>query len=268
MQLAHRVALNGVQLDSIDSRINIKGVEEGAGKESISAVSRASGSGQRITGRKRETMDITVKFSLNIDEADMATRGTVLDAVKRWARAGGVLTLNYKPGKQIRVELAQAPGDGDLWEWTSVYSIVFRAYAVPYWEDATETSVTRANTSSYTLTLTVNGSAETPLEFEYENTSGSACDWVQVSANGHTIRIGGMALASGSKLILDHDANGVQRIRKLTGSTYTSMMGKRTTITGGLPSADEIMLAPGSASVSVSAEKAGGWKVSCKGRYA
>ena len=38
MILAHRAALNGVQLDSLDSRINIKAIEEGAGKETISAV--------------------------------------------------------------------------------------------------------------------------------------------------------------------------------------------------------------------------------------
>ena len=50
MQLAHRVALNGVQLDSIDSRINIKGTtteklgfagrEEGIACEAVASIYR------------------------------------------------------------------------------------------------------------------------------------------------------------------------------------------------------------------------------------
>ena len=46
MQLKHRATLDGVQLDEIDSRILIQKIETGDGKENISAVSLAGGSGR------------------------------------------------------------------------------------------------------------------------------------------------------------------------------------------------------------------------------
>lgn len=258
MQLAHRVALNGVQLDSIDSRIIIKSVEEGAGKESISAVSRASGSGQRITGRRRDTLDIVVKFSLNIDEADMQERSEALEAVNRWASAGGLLTLNYKPGRQIRVILAQAPGAGDPWEWTNVYSLTFRAYGVPYWEDAAGASVRQQGVSSGSLTLGVNGSAETVMDVSFKNTSGSTVNTFSVTAGGKTIALTGLGLANNATLTIDHDENGL--IRMKIGST--SVLDKRTA-----ESADDLTVKPGAVSVSFTAGGAGTIQVTCKGRY-
>ena len=111
------MALDGVWLDEVDRRIVISGVEPGDGKESISAVDAAAGYGQRVTGSRRSTLDIVVKFKLlqrSRSEGNMAERAQLLEAVNAWAASGGVLTVNYKPNRRLNVVLAQAPGEGSL----------------------------------------------------------------------------------------------------------------------------------------------------------
>ena len=54
MILSHRAALNEVQLDSLDDRILVQGVDEAAGKDQIASVSLFGGVGQRITNRHRD----------------------------------------------------------------------------------------------------------------------------------------------------------------------------------------------------------------------
>ena len=260
MQLAHRVALNGTQLDSLDSRIIIKAIEEGAGKESISAVGAASGDGQRITSRRRDTMDIVVKFSLNIDESEMQSRATLLESINKWDSGGGVLTVNYRTGRQARVVCVQAPGGGDLWEWTNVYSITFRAYGVPYWTETTPTTYTQSSVSSISsgASITVNGSARTPLEFEFKNTSGSTVNTFSITAGDRTISLSDLGLANNSTLTLDHDERGVQRIR--VGST--SKLACRSE-----ESDDELWAEPGTVSITMTAGGAGNLTVKSYGRF-
>ena len=65
MILSKRVALDGVQLDSVDSRILIQRVETAAGKETIDAASLWGGSGSRVTGIHRDSLDVVVSFSIN-----------------------------------------------------------------------------------------------------------------------------------------------------------------------------------------------------------
>ena len=65
MILKRRVALNGVWLDEVDSRIAVSSVEPGDGRENISAVDAAAGYGSRITGERRQTVDMTVKFRIH-----------------------------------------------------------------------------------------------------------------------------------------------------------------------------------------------------------
>ena len=71
MILKRRVALNGAQLDSLDERIIISGIDEAAGKENITAVASANANGQRFLQKRRDTLDVTVKFVLNIKNSDM-----------------------------------------------------------------------------------------------------------------------------------------------------------------------------------------------------
>jgi len=96
MILKRRVSLGGVQLDSLDNRILISGIDEAAGRDSITGIG-SGGNGQRITKKKRESLDITVKFTLKIRSDEMAEREALLQKIIGWAAPGGWLKLASRP---------------------------------------------------------------------------------------------------------------------------------------------------------------------------
>ena len=267
MQLRHRVALDGIQLDEVDSRIMIQRVETGAGKENISSVSLMGGSGSRVTNAHRDSIDITVKFCIRLKKRSMAEREEVLEKANAWAFAGGWLTVNYKENRRIRVFRAQAAEIGDPWEWTKVYQIVFRACGVPYWQQANPAIVMQQGTSNTYLTLGISGSEKSVLNAEFKNTSGSTINTFDLSTYESSMSFSDLGLGNGETLIIDHSDNGKRcnlrlRIRS-TGGSYRSVMNKRSTGSG-----DELLVSPGTESIHLSAGGTGKITVSCYGRFA
>ena len=262
MILSHRAALNGVELDSIDSRILIQGIEEAEGKDQISAVSLFGGVGQRITNQHRDTLDVTVRFSIRQKKSDMQARSDVFEKVNAWAAAGGWLTVNYKADRRLRVICAKYPTAGDQWNWTNTYAIVFRAYAIPYWQQAEPGKLT-ATGSSITRQFGVAGSVKTVMDISFKNTSGATCATFTVSAGGSTIALTGLDLANGETLHIDHTEDGLLRIRIQSGSSYRSALGKRTTA-----SSDDLWVNHGNVTVTVTAQRTGSLTMSCAGRFA
>lgn len=261
MRLSHRVALNGIELDSIDNRILIQGIEEGTGKEQISAVSLFGGVGQRITNRHRDTLEVAVRFSIRQKKNDMQARSDIFEKVNAWAAPGGWLTVNYKAGRRLRVVCAQFPEAKDQWDWTATYTITFRAYTVPYWQQAGANRLT-ATGSSITRQMGVGGSADTVLDIAFHNTSGATCDTFKVQAGASMMELRGLGLANGETLHIDHTDDGVLRIRIQNGSTYRSALDKRTTA-----SSDDLWVSPSSVAVIMTAQRTGTLTMSCAGRF-
>ena len=267
MQLKHRVALDDVQLDSVDDRIMISKIETGDGKENIQSVSLwGNSAGSRVTSIHRDSIDITVKFRIRLKKRDMQEREEVIEKANAWAFSGGWLTTNYKTNRRIRVFRAQAAAVGDPWEWTKEYTIVFRACGVPYWQEEDPSSIQKLNVSSANLVIGVNGSENTVLEAEFKNTSGNTCNTFSISVAGTGISFSSLGLASGETLVIDHNDNGKRcnlrmRIRS-TGGVYRSVMDKR------LPaSADDLWCRAGIRYTGFEADYACSMTVSCKGRF-
>ena len=63
-------------------RIIITGIDEAAGKDNITAAGAAFGFGQRVVNTRRDSLDITVRFALNIKNKNMAAREELLEKVK------------------------------------------------------------------------------------------------------------------------------------------------------------------------------------------
>lgn len=267
MQLRHRVALDGIQLDSVDSRIMIQRVETGAGKENISAVSLMGGSGSRVTNVHRDSIDITVKFCIRLKKKSMAEREEVLEKANAWAFGGGWLTVNFKENRRIRVFRAQAAEIGDPWDWTKVYQIVFRACGVPYWQQANPAIVMQQDVSSTSLTLGISGSEKSVLEVSFRNTSGSTINTFSINAGESAMSFSSLGLADGETLVIDHDDTGKRcdlRLRILSaGGSYRSARSKRST-----GSSNELTISPGIKHMQVSAGGSGKLTVSCYGRFA
>lgn len=262
MILTRRVSLNDVQLDSLDGRILIQGVEDGTPRRSVNAVSIYGTDGQRMTGDRREALDITVRFAIMLGKRQAEERDKIFDKVLLWASSGGWLRYSGKPGKMIYVKCTATPGVGDYTQWNSDYSLTFRAYGVPYWVSETETQKSAVRVSSKALTLSNAGTTKSPLEMEFTNNS-TECNTVQISANGRVIRLTDLGLETNETLVIDHDSDGLQRIRiRDTDGVYRSAMASRTEA-----SADEVWLFPGSNRVTLSAQKAGDITVRCRGRF-
>ena len=259
MILKRRVSLNGVQLDSLDERILISGIDEGAGKESITAVSNAAGAGQRVTAMRRDTLDVTVRFTMAIKNDDMAGRSELLEKVNAWAAKGGWLRVDHRPNRRLQVMLAQAPGAGDMFAWTNEFTLTFRAYSVPYWEDETEVSVTSATAASGSMNITVPGSAETVADVTVENRSGRTINGVVVTVGGKKMTFASLGLGGTATLTIDHVRNNkLFYMRAKVGST--SVMAKRT-------GADDFRISQGLNAIAFSADRAVRVTVKVRGRY-
>ena len=265
MILQRRIALNGIWMDELDNRIVISGIEPGEGRENITATDAASGFGQRITGQRRSTLDIAVRFRIyehGRNEVGMTERAMLLEKINTWARPGGILTVNYKPGRRLNVVLAQAPGEGSLWDYTKEFAITFRAYAVPYWEDE-EASTAEAGGSTATGSgdFLIEGSADTQADVILQNTSGAQNKGCTVTVGGKTMNFSGITLAAEEALVIDH-VDGLVRIRIKNGDEYRSAMALRDA-----NSANDFLVPPGAYSFSYSAQRACRMTVNWRNRY-
>ena len=264
MILSRRVALDGAQLDQVDERILIQAVEAGAGKDTVSATPLYGGSGSRVTNRHRESLDIAVKFTINEKSYHPEERADVLERVVAWAANGGWLTVNYKPGRKIRVIAAQLPGEGDARK-RNQYTITFRAYGVPYWQsDPAKATVSGTDASGG---IEIPGSAETLADVQVQNISGMTVESVVVGVGDSRFHFGSLGLGGNETLVIDHQDDGemcLLRIRiKSAGGVYRSVMDKRIGY-----SSDDLRVKPGAATVLLRAQRSCRMTVSCPGRFA
>ena len=270
MKTSRRVSLDGKQLDEVDSSIIIQGIESQAGKDAISAVSYGGRDGQRIASRRRDYLEIQVRFSINVKPNDLERRSAVLEKAIRWARGGGQLRVNYRPDRFVNVIMSQAPGEGDIRAWTNEYTITFRACAVPYWQDEPwkEAGNVFTTVSSGKVTgnvqMDVPGNAVTCPLYQVSNISGKEIDNVTVGIRGlRKIELQNIGLAANEHLIVDHDENDFLRIRILgTNGKYRSVMSCRTDA-----SDDDLQAGPGSKTFYVETTRAVYYVVQVRGRY-
>jgi len=253
MQLSRRVALGGVQLDAANSAIVIRGVETADGKESITAVGTAAGFGQRVTGARRDTMDIVVRFAIDIRKTNLSGRAAALEDANAWAAraAGGAwMTVNYRSGRRIFVRLVQAPGEGNIRDWVKEFQMTFRAYEIPYWEDAEESTKSAESGTSGLEAFTIGGSAPAQIDITVENTGEGTINEISIAAGGKSMAFADLGLLAGETLYIDHTDSGLVRIRiKDSNNTYRSAMAKRASTAD-----DDYLAQPGTTSFSYLAD--------------
>lgn len=258
MILSRRIALNGQQLDELYERIVIREISFGGVQETVSATSLMGGMGQRITGEHYETLEVSVSFAIMVPAKDMITRRRIYEEVCRWAMQKGWLTVNFMPDRRLLVDKVQIQGAGDIRDWTGEYSITFKAYSVPFWQDIAAMSVSKTSVSSASFNMMIPGQFRTVADVDFTNTSGSAISTFSITVDGNTIALTGLTLANTKKMRIYHEDNGILRIT----ADGTSVYDKRSAA-----SADDLYAEPGTAAVSMTAGGAGTLKVSVRGRY-
>lgn len=263
MQLMRRVQLGDQQLDELDSRIIITGVEEDAARLNYSAVSRFGAPGQRVTSMHRDTLDVTVKFALRIKKNDLVARSELFEKVAGWAMGGGWLRLNYRPNRRLRVVCVTLPAAGDQVAWDTEYEITFRAYGVPYWQQSTPTTLTVNSAKALNRVMEIPGTADSVMNVEFQNISGMEISTLTVGTDGGSFGFKSLGLKADEALVIDHTAEGLLRIRiRAASGGYRSALEKRTE-----ESADDLVVRPGTATVKLTAQRAGKVTLSCYGRY-
>ena len=255
MKLSRRIALNNNQLDAVDPSIVIRSFDPGTPQEAVQTAQLMGGAGSRITSAHFNLIEAVVTYAINIHR-DIQARRAVYDAVCEWARGLGWLTTNIMPDRQLNVEKVEIESMGDPREWSKEFKITFRAYRVPFWQDAEEDEETVASISSGDVTVSVGGTAETPLDIYFENTSGSSCANISFSINGNTLAFNGINLANGATLAITHGTDGLMKAKVGSSSVYGVM-------TGG----DDLWAKPGSNTLAVSASGAGELTITSRGRY-
>lgn len=259
MILSKRVALGGVQLDEVNSKIIIRGINTGVPHEDLQAVNRMGGWGQRITMQHWNSLDVAVTFAIDVPKRELQLRRTIWEDVVTWALRAGWLTVNYMPERRLYVDKVILPGSGDLWAWRDDFTITFRAYSVPFWQDVNQTAVAARGVTSWTASLGVPGQFRTVADVTFHNATSDTMTSFSITTAGKTIALSGISLAGGADLVISHGTDGLLRVT--TGGT--SVYDKITAA-----SADDLYMDPGTAAISMTAGKSGNITVSCYGRYA
>ena len=256
MILSRRVSLGGVQLDEIDESIVIQSIDPGVPHESVTAVNRMGGAGQRMTGQHWESLEVTVTYGINLPKRKLAERRAVFDKVNAWANQTGWLRVTWLPGKRLYVDKTVLASSGDLWRWTDEHQLTFRAYNVPFWQDEAASTVRRSNASTGSLVLGIGGNVRSVLDVLFKNTSNDTLTSFSITAGGSTITLTGISVASGGTLTIDHGTDGLLRIMSGSTSLYSKYSGS-----------DDLYVDPGEVAVSFTADKTGLLMIQNYGRY-
>ena len=256
MILSRRVALNGVQLDEVHESIVIRGVDPGVTHETIGAVSRMGGFGQRVTGQHWDTLDVVVRVAIDLPKKRMEERKAVFDAIIAWANGKGWLTFNYMTNRRFWVDKIVFPDSGDVWDWTTEWPITFRAYNVPFWQDEMPNQAGNDLSSGGRLWVTIGGNVKSVLDVTFQNKSGMVIPNFQISTPDGNITLTDIGLGGSETLTISHGTDGLLRIRAGSRNVYEKYTGT-----------DDLFVQPGVATVDWSATRAGRITVQSYGRY-
>lgn len=245
--------INDKAIRDIDSRIHVVNITENAPEIELTWGSNPGRHGQRLLGRTRKNLRVSIEFDLR-ELYNLADRASIVDAVNAWA-ADGILKVSHRPSQRLRVIRAAPAAFNGARDVTESYTVELEADAYPFWEDELPTRLELSG-STNSGTVIVPGSAQALPEISVTPTSGTL-DALSLTINGKTMVFADLGITTGT-LVIDHDNGGYLRIH--VGNT--SKMEKRTAA-----SADDFVIAPGAMAVSYTADTACGVTVSARGRY-
>ena len=257
MRSRYLVGLDGVELSAIAPEIIVTDITHNAPVREVRASDIAGRNGKLYTRTVTSSAGVTVSFEIHTP--DVRLRAAIMEDVQRWGMPGGVLTTSDRPDRVLRVVCESLPTIGSAQKWTSVCSIGFVAYAVPFWEDETPRLVNITGNGSKNL-FVPGFAAPASVEAKVTNTGSGTISSVTLTAGDTSMTFAGVALGAGQTMKLSHDARGLLTAR--IGSA--SVLDKRTAA-----SSDELELDPGkNAALSVTTNGTASTTFEVRGRYA
>lgn len=233
----YRMSIGGVQLDSCldeieefeqyKDRIVLLNIGYTAPEISRTIETAGDVDGGIITKTYRQKATVTVTFGIYI--YDVADRFAVCQHIKTLASKGGTIITNDRPGQELdNCVCEQYPEIDSAKDWTAPLTMVFSAYAFPYWQEqeATVRSLTGKKTSATTYVPGNAPNAMTIVDFLVNEAYSASAVTTVVSINGKSIKLY-YAFKKNNYCVIDYDSNNNLRVRVYdtpTSTKYTSIL--------------------------------------------
>ena len=221
---------------------------------------RPGRAGTLLLTRKRQQLKVALETVI-AERFDLSSRAHYAEELARWAAGQGAgphtLELSNHPERRLSVYLTGEPALTEVRNYAAFLRVEWTAYEVPYWEDKSPWTLAVTAGTTGTDTLTVPGTAETPVSLTVKPTGGTLGSF-SVTAGGHTVALTGLSVSTSDTLAFERGPRDTLLIR----SGSTSLLNKRSAA-----SADDLLCAPGASAVSFTADAACQVTFSVRGRW-
>lgn len=215
----YEAVLNGLPLSAISANILILDIAYPPANIDFSLYKGAKRHGNRVYREYVDHRDVVITFAIRA--YSVQERQAICNAVQRWAKKGGILQTNDHEGQRLRCVLSTPPTIQSALKWTDPISMTFTAYSLPFWEDLIPTTLSLSGTSG-NGNLYVPGSVDGGF-FEMDAVPSGTLNTLNLIANGKTLSLTGLSVASGTKVSIAYDNDMIMSIK----AGNTSLLNKR-----------------------------------------
>ena len=199
----YEATLNGVAMSSLHNDLLILDLVYSDPSPQFRTNAVAGRDGTTISSRYKEDCFVTIQFELHI--YGIAARQAALASVIAWARAGGILTTNDRPGQQLSCVCTTLPTIASARNWTDPLEITFSAASLPYWESDTETTLTLSGLNP-SGNMTVPGCGEYAL-MDCTITPDADMTSLSISIGSRIFSFSLLSVAAGQTVAIRYDEN-------------------------------------------------------------
>ena len=230
MMTRYSVWLNKNGLSDIDPSIIVLDIAYNAPRMQTITAARAKMPGVMVTKRQMQYASVTVTFEIH--ETSVRRRQMVLQKIQQWAKNGGWLTTNDRPGQRLCVICDSMPTVTSALKWTEKMRLTFTAYERPYWEDEYAQRASVSGTSG-NASIYIGGVAdEAPVSVNVTNTSGAPINRLTLTVGETMFAFENLALQAGEVLEIGYDehanlymrAGGESRMDRRTGESSDDLL--------------------------------------------
>jgi hypothetical protein len=162
------------------------------------------------------------------------------------------------PDLRMYVDKVVYPSPGDLWGWTSEYTVTFRAYGLPFWQAITPTQVNVNAVSSGQWAIDIKGNVPSPVDVDFQNVSGMTIPNFSIRVGWSWLVFKDLDLGGSETLRITHGTDGLLKATIGGRSVYHKLDPSST---------DRLIADPGLMPVYLSATRAGNLSVRDYGGY-
>lgn len=209
MTSRYRIALGGVQLDSVDKNIVITDIRYNTLKSEIQRISTGNLDGFVVSGEQLTERLVTVTFMLRI--YDTAKRNEACMKINEWASAGGTLTTNDRAGQRLHyTKCIQFASIESVRNWTDPLTLVFSTTSLPYWRSNNQVTKILSGKSAIGKLVLDGDVGYAPVEVTV--TAKEAISSLQLKAGDTILKLTGMNIPANKTVVVDM-INGMRHLR-------------------------------------------------------